>query len=64
MKTISAAGYLIKEIDEQRTSVIGSIVGGRLPYEEYQRLCGSLQGLEFTKTLIIELTKKAENDDE
>jgi hypothetical protein len=54
---------LHNRLEEQREMVVGSITRGNLSYDEYKRLCGSLQGLEFAKQMIIDLAKKLEIED-
>jgi hypothetical protein len=59
------AEALIKQLEERKletTRFIGS--GGCKSFEEYQRLCGLIQGLEHAQNLISDLAKRMENDDE
>ena len=39
-------------------------MGGCKTFDEYQRLCGLIQGLEHAQNLISDLAKRMENDDE
>lgn len=55
---------LHNRLEEQREMVVESITRGNLSLEEYKRLCGVLQGLDFTKQMIKDLAKKLENEDE
>jgi hypothetical protein len=64
MKSLTAAEYLMKELNEQRQTVIDSITTGRLSHDEYMRLCGSLQGLAFARDIIVGLAKKVEEEDD
>lgn len=60
----SAFDYLLRHLDEQRERATGSIVSGRATPDEYHRLCGVIQGLNYAKDLIKDLAKRRENDDE
>jgi len=64
MKSLTAAEYLLKELSEQRQTVIDSITTGRLNHDEYMRLCGTLQGLAFSSDLITSLAKKVEEEND
>jgi hypothetical protein len=54
---------LHNRLEEQRETVVGSITRGNMNFEEYKRLCGVLQGLDFAKQMIIDLAKKLEIED-
>lgn len=54
---------LHNRLEEQREMVVESITRGNLSLEEYKRLCGSLQGLEFAKQTIKDIAKKLEIED-
>jgi hypothetical protein len=60
----SGIDYLNLKIEEYRTSIINSLVQGTLSEGEYRRLCGVIQGLDFTRNLNNDLAKRMENDDE
>tara|TARA_R110000868_G_scaffold259538_1_gene517790 strand:+ start:4673 stop:4876 length:204 start_codon:yes stop_codon:yes gene_type:complete len=65
MRNQSALEYLTSKVDEQRKIVEEHLVRGNLrEFSEYQRLCGVVQGLDFTKQLILDLAKDLENADE
>ena len=65
MRNQSALEYLTSKVDEQRKIVEEHLVRGNLrEFSEYQRLCGVIQGLDFTKQLILDLAKNLENADE
>lgn len=65
MQYSSAIEYLTSKVDEQRKIVEEHVVRGNIKeFSEYQKLCGVIQGLDFTKQLILDLAKKLENDDE
>lgn len=59
-----ALDHLFSRLDDQRKIVVESIVGGQLAQNEYHRLCGVIQGIDFAKALIDDLAKRLENDDE
>jgi hypothetical protein len=52
--------YLLKEVRLKKELIEGSIISGKLDSYEYKRLCGMVQGLDFTKELINDLAKKLE----
>ena len=65
MRNQSAIEYLTSKVDEQRKIVEEHLVRGNLKeFSEYQRLCGVIQGLDFTKQLILDLAKYLEDGDE
>jgi len=65
MRNQSAIEYLTSKVDEQRKIVEEHLVRGNLKeFSEYQRLCGVIQGLDFTKQLISDLAKNLEDSDE
>ena len=63
MKTDTAAEYLTKKLDEQRSTIIEEVIRLPLQQEEYARLRGVVQGLDFATQLINDLATKVENDD-
>ncbi len=65
MQRHSAIEYLTSKVDEQRNIVEEHVVRGNIKdFSEYQKLCGVIQGLDFTKQRIQDLAKKLEDDDE
>ena len=54
---------LYNRLEEQREMVVESITRGNLSLEEYKRLCGVLQGIEFAKQTIKDIAKKLEIED-
>ena len=65
MRNQSAIEYLNSKVDEQSKIVEEHLVRGNLKeFSEYQRLCGVIQGLDFTKQLILDLAKNLEDGDE
>ena len=63
MQNQTALDYLIKQTEEQRKIAVDSICRG-LTENEYRRLVGVIQGLDFNTQLIKDLANKLENDDE
>lgn len=64
MKTDTAEGLLVKKLIDQRTSLIGEVIRLPLSQEEYARIRGVIQGLDFAVHLINDLANKIENDEE
>lgn len=62
MQNPTALDYLIREMEEQRNVVVNSILGGNITEQEYRRLVGVIQGLDFAKTTIRDLAKRLETD--
>jgi hypothetical protein len=63
MQTTDAAEYLTKKLKEQREIIKDEVIRLALPQEEYSRLRGVTQGLDFAVQLILDLAKKVEEDD-
>ena len=63
MQTTDAAEYLIKKLNEQRDVIKDEVIRQTLSQEEYSRLRGVTQGLDFAVQLILDLAKKVEEDD-
>lgn len=63
MQTTDAAEYLTKKLREQRDIVKDEVIRTSLSQEEYSRLRGVTQGLDFAVQLILDLAKKVEEDD-
>jgi endonuclease YncB( thermonuclease family) len=64
MKTDTAAEYLIRKLDEQRETVKSEVIRQPLTHDEYARLRGVVQGLDFARELIKDLAKEIETSDE
>ena len=60
----SGVEYLLHKLDEQRSRLMDSLRSGKLDHPEYKRICGSLDGIEFAKNLIIDLQKRLIDDKE
>jgi hypothetical protein len=64
MKTDNAAEYLTKKLKEQRGLVVEEVIRQTLSQEEYNRLRGVTQGLDYAIELIRDLAKQIEESDE
>lgn len=53
-----------RNLDEQRTIAVDGVLSGRITPEEYHRLCGVIQGIDFAKVIMKDLAKRMESDDE
>ena len=61
----SSFEYLDSKLDERRIEIEQHLGrGAAKTYEEYQKLCGFIQGLEFAKQLTSDLAERMEKDDE
>lgn len=56
----SAFEYLHKHLDEQIERATTNVISGRATPEEYHRLCGVVQGLNYAKELLKDLAKQLE----
>jgi hypothetical protein len=56
--------YLTAKLEDERNTLINTIIQGKLPEAEYKRLCGSLQGLDLAINHIKDLAKRVEENDE
>ena len=63
MQTTDAAEYLIQKLNEQRDIVKDEVIRQTLSQEEYSRLRGVIQGLDFAAQLIRDLAKRVEDND-
>ena len=57
---------LIQQVRDKRQQIVEAVsTNCAKDYSEYQRLCGTIQGLVFARELINDLAKRLEtNDDE
>jgi hypothetical protein len=65
MSSEQTLSFLISKFDERRVEIEQHL--GRSAaktYDEYQKLCGFLQGLEFAKEVILDLAKRMETADD
>lgn len=57
--------HIVSKLDERRTELEHFLGQGRLPdFNEYHKLCGVIQGLDFAKQTITDLAKRLEQDDD
>ena len=63
MQTTDASEYLIKKLNEQRDLIKEEVIRQTLSQEEYSRLRGVTQGLDFAAQLIRDLAKRVEDND-
>jgi len=57
--------YLSDKIDEERKSIELHLArGAASSFEEYQKLCGVIQGLDTVKQIITDLAQRMESNDE
>ena len=65
MNSNSSFEYLNDKLDERRIEIEQHLGrGAAKTYDEYQKLCGFIQGLEFTKQLIADLAERMETGDD
>jgi len=60
----SAFGFMHRHLDEHRKLAAEAVLAGRANPDEYHRLCGVIQGIDFAKDVINNLAKRMEDDDE
>ena len=58
--------YILSKLDDRKAEIQEFVAQGSIKdFPEYQRLCGTIQGLVFARELINDLAKRLEtNDDE
>jgi hypothetical protein len=55
--------YIDSKLDERRTEIEQHLGRGVAKnYDEYQKLCGVIQGLGFAKEILIDLAQRMETD--
>ena len=55
--------YIDSQLDERRIEIEQHLGrGSAKTYEEYQKLCGFIQGLEFAKQINADLAQRMETD--
>jgi hypothetical protein len=55
--------YIESKLDERRTEVEQHLGRGAAKnYDEYQKLCGVIQGLDYTKQILLDLAQRMEID--
>lgn len=61
----NAYDYLMSKLVERQEEVGAQIISGRIPtLEEYRRLCGVIQGLDYAKETVKDLQKREESDED
>jgi len=61
----SSLEYLNSKLEERRIEIEQHLGrGAAKTYDEYQKLCGFIQGLEYAKQLNTDLAERMEKDDE
>lgn len=59
----NAYEYLVADFTKQQETVGVQLTSGRVSsMEEYRRLCGLIQGLEYAKETVKDLQKRQEQD--
>lgn len=61
---VSAFEFLNKNFDEQIERATTNVISGRATVEEYHRLCGVVQGLNYAKELLKDLAKQLETSND
>lgn len=65
MSSEQTLSFLISKFDERRVEIEQHLGrGAAKTYDEYQKLCGFIQGLEFAKQSIADLAERMETDDD
>ena len=65
MKDYQALAYVAKEIQKLRQEREAYTAAGRCDtLEEYRRICGVVQGLNYAENIIQDLVQKMEKSDE
>ena len=65
MNSNSALEYISAKLDERRVEIEQHLGrGAAKTYDEYQKLCGFIQGLEFAQQLIADLAERMETKDD
>ena len=55
--------YIESKLDERRTEVEQHLGRGAAKnYDEYQKLCGVIQGLDYAKQILLDLAQRMETD--
>jgi len=61
---IHALVHVQKEIDKLRQDQIGFLAAGRADkFDEYQKICGVIRGLNLTDQIINDLVQRITHDD-
>ena len=61
----SSFEYISAKLDERRVEIEQHLGrGAAKTYDEYQKLCGVIQGLEFAEQCVSDLAKRMETEDD
>lgn len=62
---MSAFASTLKEIEQRREAIQNALMGGvARDFAEYKYMTGEIRGLSLAHSLITDLVRKLENDDE
>ena len=65
MSDYKALAYVVKEIQKLKQEREAYVAAGRVDHiEEYRRVCGVIQGLNYAENIIEDLVQKMEKADE
>jgi len=56
--------YLKDKLIGEKERATFNLIGGKATQNEYHRLCGVIQGLDYAVALLDDLAKRMEDDDE
>jgi len=60
-----ALAYVVKEIQKLKQEREAYVAAGRVDHiEEYRRVCGVVQGLNYAENIIDDLVRKMEKSDD
>jgi hypothetical protein len=62
MSYSNALEYLESKLEEERKTITGTLIQGKLDEGEYKRLCGVLQGLTSASMYVKDLAKRLEEE--
>lgn len=65
MRYATELEYIQSKIEERKDQLQEYLGGGQIKdFNEYHKLCGFIQGLEAVNQLVIDLARRAEDEDE
>ena len=57
--------YVDSKLNERRNELKDFLANGALKdFNEYQKLCGVIQGLDYAKQIILDLANRLENNED
>lgn len=57
--------FIKSKLDDRRLEIEQFLGQGRVPdFNEYHKLCGVIQGLDYAKQIVTDLAKRLEQDDD